>query len=89
VDDALDIVRNENIELIITDIEMPVKNGFQFISELKGMEKTCEIPVLVISSYDTKEIMGRAMEMGAIGFMRKPFLQHHLKMVSEIISNKN
>ena len=89
VDEALNIVKNENIELIITDINMPVKTGLQFISELKENEETREIPVLVVSNYDTKDIMGRAMEMGAIGFIRKPFLQHHLKMVSEIIASKN
>ncbi len=89
VNDALDIVNNENIELVLTDINMPGKNGFQFISELKECEKTREIPVLVISSYDSKDIIGHAMELGAVGFMRKPFLQYHLKLVTEIIGNKN
>jgi DNA-binding NtrC family response regulator len=89
VNDALDVVNNEIIELVITDINMPGKNGFQFISELKEREETQEIPVLVISSYDSKDVMNRAMELGAIGFMRKPFLQHHLKLITEIIGNKN
>ena len=89
VNDALDVVNNENIELIITDINMPDKNGLQFISELKEMEETRDIPVLVVSNYDTQEIMSRSMELGAIGFMRKPFLQRHLKRVAEIMGYKN
>ncbi|NOX48142.1 MAG: response regulator, partial [Chlorobi bacterium] len=89
VNDALDIVNNEKIELVLTDINMPGKSGFQFISELKEGEETHGIPVLVISSYDSKDIIARAMELGAVGFMRKPFLQYHLKLVTDIIGNKD
>jgi DNA-binding NtrC family response regulator len=88
VDNALEIIRKEKIEFIATDVNMPGKNGFQFLTELKGNMETNEIPVLVISSDHSIGVMNRAMELGAIGFMRKPFLQHHLKTVTEILSKK-
>ncbi len=89
VDEALHIVKEEEIEFIVSDIHMPEKDGFQFLSELKNNNETKEIPVLIVSSDDSRDVVNRVIDMGAIGFMRKPVLQHHLKKVSEMIAHQN
>ncbi|RLD55598.1 MAG: hypothetical protein DRJ05_12685 [Bacteroidetes bacterium] len=89
VDDALDIIKKEEIEFIISDINMPEKDGFLFLSEIKSNSNTHNIPFLVVSNDDSKGVINRVMDMGAIGFMRKPLLQHHLKKVSEMIAHNN
>ena len=89
VDDALSIVKREKIEFIVSDIYIPGKDGFHFLSELKRNIKTCDIPILVISSDDSRDVVNRAINMGAFGFMRKPFLQHHLKKVSDMLAFNN
>lgn len=89
VDDALHIVKEEKIEFIVSDINMPGKDGFLFLSELKANKETMDIPVLIISSDENKVVVNHVMEMGAIGFMRKPLFQHHLKKVSEMIAHQN
>ena len=89
VDDAMNIVKTEKIEFIVSDINMPKKDGFQLLLELKGNDDTRNIPVLFVSNDDGGDIISRVMKMGAVGFMRKPLLQHHLKKVSEMIAHQN
>jgi DNA-binding response OmpR family regulator len=89
VDEALNIVKREKIEFIVSDIYIPGKDGFHLLSELKANIETSDIPVLVVSSDDSKDVMSRALEMGASGYMCKPFLKHHLKKVSDMLAFKN
>ncbi len=89
VDDALSIVKTEEIGFIVSDINMPEKDGFRLLLDLKGSEETRNIPVLFVSNDDSANTVARVMEMGAVGFMRKPLLQHHLKKVSEMIAHQN
>ncbi len=89
VDDALSIVKTEEIGFIVSDINMPEKDGFRLLLDLKGNEETRNIPVLFVSNDDSANTVARVMEMGAVGFMRKPLLQHHLKKVSEMIAHQN
>ena len=60
-------------DLILLDIEMPDKNGFEVFEDLKANEKTALIPVAFITSSDSVEYEKRAYEMGAIDYIRKPF----------------
>ena len=89
VDDALSIVKKEKINFIVSDLYIPGKDGFQFLSELKANKETMDIPVLIISSDDSRDVVDHAMGMGAVGFICKPFLQQHLKKVSEMLAFKN
>ncbi len=89
VDDALRIVKEEKIEFIVSDINMPGKDGFLFLSELKANKETMDIPVLIISSDDSRDVINHVMEMGAVGFLCKPLFQHHLKKISEMIAYQN
>lgn len=73
VKDALEIVENSDIDIILSDIEMPLLSGYDFLRELKSKEKTKNIPFVFISSVeksDTSQI--KAYEAGAIGFISKP-----------------
>ena len=70
--EALDILKKESFDGIVTDINMPKMNGLQFLKELK-IQKRPE-PVMVLSS-DTAEgakVTMDALELGAIDFIQKP-----------------
>lgn len=56
--------------LLICDINMPRKNGFQVLSELKLIGY--QFPVLMVSAYDSKEYLNQAKELGAESFVTKP-----------------
>lgn len=61
------------IDLILTDINMPVMNGVEFIRQLKANEELSSIPVMVISTEGRDEIVQEAMELGAVDYITKPF----------------
>ena len=66
--EALALVKNEDIHLVLTDIMMPVRDGISFVSELR---KTSNIPVILLSakSEDTDKILG--LNIGAVAFVVK------------------
>ncbi len=70
--EALEILKNNSFDGIVTDINMPKMNGLQFLKELKTLKRP--EPVMVLSS-DTAEgakVTLDALELGAIDFIQKP-----------------
>ena len=57
-------------DLIITDINMPHMDGFEFIAALKADNSLPKIPVIFLTSYDDGDQRGR--ELGAVGYITKP-----------------
>jgi len=62
-------------DMIILDIEMPEKNGFEAIGELKENPEWADIPVLFLTGYIDEEILSRIQESGAIDVIEKPELK--------------
>jgi two-component system chemotaxis response regulator CheY len=71
--EALDLLRANWIDIILTDINMPVMNGEQFISCVKADEMLRSIPVLVVSTDGSEHRVQRMMSLGAKGYVQKPF----------------
>ncbi len=66
----------ENIDVIVMDINMPKKNGFEVLAELKAMGS--KIPVLLLSSYSTEEYRDDVIKEGAAGYLMKEHASAHL-----------
>lgn len=64
--EASDVIQEFNPDLILLDLFMPFKNGFEILEELRF---TSEIPVIIISSSSEDEAIERAFELGAIDFI--------------------
>lgn len=58
--------------MILIDLEMPVKDGFEVLKELKSDSFLSEIPMIVITSQQSREKMFKAFQMGADGLFQKP-----------------
>jgi CheY-like chemotaxis protein len=69
--DALKIISDEKIDLIISDIMMPCISGFTLLTMLKEFYFS-KIPLILISGYDNPDIEKQSMEKGASCFMSKP-----------------
>ena len=65
-------------DLILLDVEMPEMNGFEALSILKSDEKTKSIPVVFLTAKEDAGSEARGFEMGAVGFIRKPFARQAL-----------
>ena len=70
---ALEMVESENIDLILLDLMMPNINGYEVCKIIKKDKKTRMIPILVISALSDVKDNIKAMEVGAEGFLSKPF----------------
>lgn len=57
--------------LLLLDLNLPKKNGFEVLKRLRASEKCKDIPVLIMTSSDAPEDRQRAAELGA-GYFRKP-----------------
>ena len=62
----------EKPDLIITDLRMPIVDGFSLITELRTHRDTRDIPIFVVSGLDSPEARETAMEAGCNGYFTKP-----------------
>ncbi|WP_187647982.1 response regulator [Nitrosophilus labii] len=68
--EALDVLKNSETDLILLDILMPVMNGIEVLKIIRSEEKFKNIPVIVLSTDETKKM--EALENGANDFINKP-----------------
>jgi two-component system chemotaxis response regulator CheY len=72
--EALDILSLQNdIQLILLDINMPVMNGVQFLEKASKTGLPAKVPVIVISTEGKEEDTLRGLKLGAKGYLKKPF----------------
>ncbi len=69
--------------LILLDIKMPEKDGITFAEELMEGEDTFNIPFVFITGMDDDETHRKAKNLGALGFIRKPFTADLLRNTVE------
>ncbi len=68
----LDGTSHERIDVLFLDINMPRKNGFECLSEIKQTENLKELPVIIFSTSYEQEVVNLLHESGAHYFIRKP-----------------
>lgn len=78
---ALDLARNKNYDLAITDLKMPDVDGLEVLSELKEIDN--DMSVIIMTAYGTVESAVDAMKNGAFDFITKPFDPDHLNFIIE------
>lgn len=71
--EALDILENERVDIVLSDINMPNMDGIAFLREKATRALMKNIPVLLISTETSDEIMSEARNLGAVGSIKKPF----------------
>lgn len=71
--DALEILENHKIDLILLDIVMPGIDGFELCKKLKSNNKTKEILVIFITANTNEESIKNAYLLGGVDYIRKPF----------------
>lgn len=68
--EALDILAGEEVNLVITDIKMPVMDGFELLTQMNN--DYSDIPVIVMTAFGSSEIEERLDSMGAFQYVEKP-----------------
>ncbi len=71
--EALTLLKNNWVDMVLTDHNMPVMNGLELISAVKADDLLKTIPVVVISTEGNESRIREFMEAGAEGYLSKPF----------------
>ncbi len=71
--EALEIIKKEKINFVISDIEMPKMNGVEMVKEIRKTKNIDELPILIVSSTENLFITFQILKLGANDFIKKPF----------------
>ena len=75
-EEALELVRRNDLDLIITDMKMPRMSGIELMEQLKKVYP--DLPVIMMTAYGTVEKAVEAMKKGAFDYILKPFKNEEL-----------
>ena len=76
---ALDLLKqNDHVNLIVSDLNMPIKDGISFLKDVRSLDKFKYLPFLILTteSQETKKM--EAKQSGATGWIIKPFVKEKL-----------
>ena len=71
--EALKMLEENEVDLIITDLEMPVMHGYELVSRIRASSQWKGIPIIVLTSRSTGKHKEKALELGADDYIIKPF----------------
>jgi chemosensory pili system protein ChpA (sensor histidine kinase/response regulator) len=71
--EAIEKIREEKPDIVLLDVEMPRMNGFEVLQALQAQPELRDIPVAMLTSRSAEKYQKKARELGARGFMNKPF----------------
>ena len=83
---ALDLLKTNGVDLIISDINMPNINGIELIRRLRAQEKFSKTPILLLTTESDPAKKAEGKAAGATGWIVKPFKQDQLlEVVAKVL----
>jgi two-component system chemotaxis response regulator CheY len=77
--EALAVMAQHRIDLVLSDINMPKMDGLQLLASLKASPQWQKIPVVMITTEGGETKVAEAVRLGAAGYVRKPFTADQIK----------
>ena len=77
--EGLDLLKNKEVDLILSDINMPSMDGLEFLRQLRAQNLAPGVPVVMITTESSEEHVQQAILSGAQGYIRKPFTAEQVK----------
>ena len=88
-EEALELMKQQTPDLIITDIMMPGLDGFELVSRVKSDKFTRHIPLVIVSAKVSEKEQAEGLDLGADAYLTKPFSSVVLhSVVNRLMSNK-
>lgn len=87
--EAIALLREMPVSLIITDVMMPEMDGFELCRIIKSTESFVHIPVIILTAKNTLQSKIEGIELGADAYMEKPFSPRHLRVqIATLLQNR-
>jgi two-component system chemotaxis response regulator CheY len=77
--EALEILKVQNVGLVLSDINMPNMDGLELLGHIKANEAWKKLPIVMVSTEGSQAKVLEAVELGAAGYVRKPFTADQIK----------
>lgn len=77
--EAVEILKDRTFGLILSDINMPHMDGLQLLARIKEMPHLKNVPVIMITTEGGQGKVLEAVQLGATGYVRKPFTADQIK----------
>lgn len=77
--EALAVLESQKISFVLSDINMPNMDGLQLLSEIKNRAEFKSLPVVMITTEGAQNKVLEAVNLGAAGYVRKPFTPEQIK----------
>lgn len=87
---ALSVLNNQVVQLVISDVMMPVMDGIELCEKIKSSFELSHIPVILLTAKNTLQAKIEGLNTGADAYIEKPFSPEHLAaQVLSLLSNRN
>ncbi|MEI9944676.1 MAG: response regulator [Chitinophagaceae bacterium] len=88
--EALNVLAENAIQLVIADVMMPVMDGFELCGIIKTSFEYSHIPVILLTARNTLQAKIEGLEMGADAYIEKPFSPEYLQVqIANLLTNRN
>jgi len=82
---ALDLMKQKDVSLVITDINMPVMDGITMLEKMAEDEVMKKLPVVIISTEGSETKLERLSGKGVKAFIRKPFTPEKVRDTLQVV----
>jgi DNA-binding response OmpR family regulator len=87
--EALSILDKETVQLVISDVMMPVMDGFELCRIIKSNVEYSHIPVILLTAKNGIQAKVEGLELGADAYIEKPFSKEHLQaQIASLLNNR-
>lgn len=89
--EVIDLLKGEeeSPDIVFMDINMPRKNGFECLTEIREILNDSEIPIILLSTHQNEELIKTAKKLGASGYIKKPTSFKKFKITLQDIVTRN
>lgn len=88
--EALESLRSNWIDVVLSDLHMPIMDGLSFLKEVQSDELLKTIPVVVITTEGREQKVEEALNLGARAYIRKPFTPEQVRnTLTQVIGAEN
>ncbi|MDR0574071.1 MAG: response regulator [Tannerella sp.] len=87
--EALEVLRNNHIDLVVSDIMMPMMNGYELCKIMKADINLCHIPIIFLTAKNDLDSKINGLKLGAEAYVEKPFSFNYLKtQIFSLLNNR-